>query len=168
MLTRLVSPYNRRMALKPDVTVAAIVERDGRFLVVQERAARRIVLNQPAGHLEDGESLLQAVVRETFEETGYPFVPQAVTGLYLWRGSGERTFLRVAFSGSVGDRVNGAPLDRAIIRTAWISREQLREREAELRSPLVLLCIDDYLRGTRYPLELLNHVLPASPPAAGN
>jgi 8-oxo-dGTP pyrophosphatase MutT (NUDIX family) len=156
------------MALKPDVTVAAIVERDGRFLVVQERVARRVVLNQPAGHLEDGESLLQAVIRETLEETGYPFVPHAVTGLYLWRGSGEKTFLRVAFSGTVGDRVNGAPLDREIIRTAWISREQLREREAELRSPLVLLCIDDYLRGLRYPLELLQHVLPAVPePVSG-
>ena len=156
------------MALKPDVTVAAIVERDGRFLVVQERAARRVVLNQPAGHLEDGESLLQAVVRETLEETGYPFVPQAVTGLYLWRGPGERTFLRVAFTGSVGDRVDGVSLDRGIIRTAWISREQLCEREAELRSPLVLQCIDDYLRGARYPLELLNHVLPASAQAPGN
>lgn len=156
------------MALKPDVTVAAIVERDGRFLVVQERAARRVVLNQPAGHLEDGESLLQAVVRETFEETGYPFVPHAVTGLYLWRGLGERTFLRVAFSGVVGDRANGAPLDRAIIRTAWVSRQQLREREAELRSPLVLRCIDDYLRGARYPLELLNHVLPSPTPVAGD
>ena len=148
------------MALKPDVTVAAIIERDGRFLVVQERAARRVVLNQPAGHLEAGESLLQAVVRETLEETGYAFAPQALTGLYLWRSSSDRTILRVAFAGIVGDRVNGAPLDRAIIRTAWISREQLREREAELRSPLVLRCIDDYMRGARYPLELLNHVLP--------
>jgi 8-oxo-dGTP pyrophosphatase MutT (NUDIX family) len=148
------------MTLKPDVTVAAVVERDGRFLIVQERAARRTVLNQPAGHLEEGESLLQAVIRETLEETGYPFVPEAVTGLYLWRGPGERTFLRVAFAGSVGERVNGAPLDRAIIRTAWVSREHLREREAELRSPMVLRCIEDYLRGVRYPLELLNHLLP--------
>ncbi len=154
------------MAFKPDVTVAAIVERGDRFLIVQERAARRIVLNQPAGHLEDGESLLQAVIRETFEETGYPFTPQALTGLYLWRGSGERTFLRVAFVGSVGERVDGVALDRAIIRTNWFSRDQLRDREAELRSPLVLLCIDDYLRGARYPLELLNHVLPAPTPAA--
>lgn len=162
------SPYNRRMALKPDVTVAAIVERDGRFLVVQERTARRVVLNQPAGHLEDGESLLQAVVRETLEETGYPFMPQVVTGLYLWRGPGERTFLRVAFAGSVGDRIDGVSIDRAIIRSDWISREQLHQREAELRSPLVLLCIDDYLRGVRYPLELLNHVLPVSSRAPGN
>ncbi len=151
------------MALKPDVTVAAIVERDGQFLMVQERAARRVVLNQPAGHLEDGESLLQAVVRETLEETGYAFVPHAVTGLYLWRGTGHRTFLRVAFAGSVGDRAAGVKLDRAIIRTAWLGVEALRQREPELRSPLVLTCIDDYLRGTRYPLELLSHVLTASP-----
>lgn len=81
------SRYNLRMAFKLDVTVAAIAERDGRFLVVQERAARRVVLNQPAGHLEDSESLSQAVIRETLEETGYPFTPQAVTGLYLWRGA---------------------------------------------------------------------------------
>ncbi len=155
------------MALKPDVTVAAVVERAGRFLVVQERAARRIVLNQPAGHLEGGESLLEAVVRETLEETGYPFVPQAVTGLYLWQGPAGRTFLRVAFSGGVGDRVDGAKLDRAIIRTAWFSREQLARREAELRSPLVLRCIDDYQRGARYPLAILNHVLTAALPMAG-
>ena len=166
MLTDRASPYNRRMTFKPDVTVAAVVERAGRFLIVQERAARRVVLNQPAGHLEDGESLLQAVIRETLEETGYPFVPQAVTGLYLWRGHAGRTFLRVAFAGNVSDRANGAPLDRAIIRTAWITRDQLREREAELRSPLVLRCIDDYLLGARYPLELINHVLSAAPAAA--
>jgi len=153
------------MSFKPDVTVAAVVERDGRFLIVQERAARRIVLNQPAGHLEDGESLLQAVTRETFEETGYPFTPQAVTGLYLWRGSGERTFLRVTFTGSVGERVDAADLDRAIIRTSWFGRDQLCARGTELRSPLVLLCIDDYLRGARYPLQLLSHVLPATTPA---
>ncbi len=166
MLTAPASPYNRRMTLKPDVTVAAVVERAGRFLIVQERAARRVVLNQPAGHLEDGESLVQAVIRETLEETGYPFEPQAVTGLYLWRGPADRTFLRVAFAGTVGDRANGVPLDRAIIRTAWITRDQLHQREGELRSPLVLRCIDDYLRGARYPLELLNHVLGAAPPAA--
>ena len=162
MLTAPASLYNRRMPLKPDITVAAVVERAGRFLIVQERAARRVVLNQPAGHLEDGESLPQAVVRETLEETGYSFVPEAVTGVYLWQGPAGRTFLRVAFAGAVGDRADGASLDRAIIRTAWITREQLREREAELRSPLVLRCIDDYLDGARYPLELLNHVLGAA------
>jgi 8-oxo-dGTP pyrophosphatase MutT (NUDIX family) len=154
------------MAFKPDVTVAAIIEHDGRFLIVQERAARRVVLNQPAGHLEDGESLLQAVVRETLEETGYPFVPQSVTGLYLWRGSGSRTFLRIAFAGSVGERRNDARLDRAVIRATWLGRDQLQGRHAELHSPLVLLCIDDYLRGVRYPLAILKHVLPDGVPAA--
>jgi len=153
------------MTLKLDFTVAAIAERAGRFLVVQERASRRVVLNQPAGHLEDGESLVEAVIRETLEETGRGFEPQAVTGIYLWRGPGRRTVLRVAFAGRVGERDESRALDRAILRTAWLGRDELAERATELRSPLVLRCIDDYLRGTRYPLELLNHVALPEPPA---
>lgn len=147
------------MSLKLDLTVAAIAERDGRFLFVQERAARRIVLNQPAGHLEDGESLLDAVIRETREETTRAFQPSAVTGLYLWRGPGGRTVLRVAFSGSVGEPDQDTALDRSIIRTVWLSRDEAGARSRELRSPLVLQCVDDYLRGVRFPLTLLNHVL---------
>ncbi len=150
--------YNPSMSFRPDVTVAALIEQDGRFLVVQERAARRVVFNQPAGHLEDGESLLQAVVRETLEETGHAFVPEALTGVYLWRSPADRTFLRVAFSGQVLERVNGARLDRAIIRTVWLTRAELERRREELRSPLVLRCVDDYLRGVRFPLTLLNHL----------
>ncbi len=146
------------MSLKLDLTVAAIAERDGRFLFVQERAARRIVLNQPAGHLEDGESLVDAVIRETREETARAFRPLAVTGLYLWRGPGGRTVLRVAFSGSVGEQDQGVALDRPIIRTVWLSRDQAGARSRELRSPLVLRCLDDYLSGVRFPLTLLNHV----------
>jgi 8-oxo-dGTP pyrophosphatase MutT (NUDIX family) len=146
------------MSLKVDLTVAAIAERAGRFLCVQERAARRVVLNQPAGHLENGESLVDAVVRETREETGRLFVPEAVTGLYLWQGPAGRSVLRVAFTGSVGERIEGSVLDRAIIRTAWLARDELQARESELRSPFVMLCIEDYLRGVRYPLDLLNHV----------
>ncbi len=146
------------MSLKLDLTVAAIAERAGRFLCVQERAARRIVLNQPAGHLESGESLIEAVVRETREETGRDFTPEALTGLYLWRGPAGRTVLRVAFAGSVGECDEEARLDRSIIRTVWMDREQLGARNGELRSPLVLICIDDYLRGARYPLDLVNHV----------
>ena len=152
------------MPLKLDLTVAAIAERDGRFLFVQERAARRIVLNQPAGHLEDGESLLDAVIRETREETARAFRPSAVTGLYLWRGPGGRTVLRVAFSGSVGEQHEGTALDRAIIRTVWLSRNEAGARSRELRSPIVLQCIDDYLRGARFPLALLNHVPQVGPP----
>jgi 8-oxo-dGTP pyrophosphatase MutT (NUDIX family) len=146
------------MSLKVDFTVAAIAEHDGRFLIVQERAARRIVLNQPAGHLEDGESLHDAVIRETREETGRAFEPDALLGLYLWRGPGERTVPRVAFTGAVAERDHSIPLDRAIIRTLWLGRPDLAARTGELRSPLVMRCIDDYLQGARYPLALLNHV----------
>jgi len=147
------------MSLKLDLTVAAIAERDGRFLFVQERAARRVVLNQPAGHVEDGESLVDAVIRETLEETGRRFKPDSVTGVYLWRGPGGRTVVRIAFSGKVGERRNGAVLDRSILRTVWLDRDQAGARSEEHRSPLVMLCIHDYLRGARYPLALLNHVL---------
>lgn len=144
------------MSFRPDVTVAAVVERDGRFLLVEERAGRRIVFNQPAGHLEDRETLLEAVVRETLEETTCRFVPDSLLGVYLWRNPGnERTFLRIAFVGSVGEPDPGLRLDRAIIRTAWLTPAQLRERPYALRSPLVLRCIDDYLAGQRHPLSLL-------------
>ncbi|MGH8242909.1 MAG: NUDIX domain-containing protein [Steroidobacteraceae bacterium] len=146
------------MRLKVDVTVAAIAEDRGRFLFVQERAARRVVLNQPAGHLENGESLVDAVVRETREETGRAFRPDCVTGLYLWQGPAGRTVLRVAFAGVIGERDDSAILDRAIIRTTWLGRDQLATRAGEHRSPLVLLCVDDYLHGARYPLDILRNV----------
>ena len=144
--------------MKLDLTVAAIAEHGGRFLFVQERAARRVVRNQPAGHLESGESLHDAVVRETLEETGREFRPDSVTGVYLWQGPAGRTVLRVAFAGRVGERDAAARLDRAIIRTLWLDRDQLASRAPEHRSPLVLLGVDDYLRGVRYPLELLSNV----------
>ncbi|MEX1993411.1 MAG: NUDIX hydrolase [Steroidobacteraceae bacterium] len=146
------------MSLKPEITVAAIAERDGHFLFVQERAARRIVLNQPAGHLEHGETLLEAVARETREETGRAFIPDSITGIYLWCGPAGRTVLRVAFNGTVGERDEHAQLDRAIIRTVWLRREQVAAREAELRSPLVLRCIDDFRGGVRYPLAVISHL----------
>ena len=146
------------MSLKLELTVAAIAEDRGRFLFVQERAARRIVLNQPAGHVEPGESLAAAVVREAREETGREFRPTSVTGIYLWQGPAGRTTLRVAFAGSVAERDVAAALDRAILRTLWLDRAELAGRAAEHRSPLVLQCVDDYLRCARYPLELLNHV----------
>ncbi len=98
------------------------------------------------------------MVRETREETGRGFEPESVTGIYLWRGPAERTVLRVAFAGRVGERDESLALDRAILRTDWLGRDQLAARAGELRSPLVLRCIDDYLRGIRYPLALLNHL----------
>lgn len=147
------------MAFRPDVTVAAIIERDGRFLVVEERAARRIVINQPAGHLERGESLIEAVVRETLEETAYALVPEALTGIYLWRQPAiDRSFLRVAFTGPVIGPDTARRLDRCIVRTAWMTRDQLAARPNVLRSPMVLRCIDDYLAGARHPLSLLSAI----------
>jgi 8-oxo-dGTP pyrophosphatase MutT (NUDIX family) len=146
------------MSLKPDLTVAAIAEDSGRFLFVQERIERRVVLNQPAGHVERGESLIEAVVRETREETGRDFRPESVTGLYLWQGPSGRTVLRVAFAGRVGERDAGSMLDRGILGTLWLDREELAARSDEHRSPLVSLTVDDYLRGSRHPLEVLKHV----------
>jgi len=149
------------MTFRPDVTVAAVIARNGHFLVVEERAARRIVINQPAGHLEPGESLVEAAVRETLEETGFRLTPEAVTGIYLWRDPvSDRSFLRVAFCGTVDEPEPGHALDRCIVRVAWLSREQLAARPHALRSPLVLRCIDDYLAGHRHPLSLLARVGP--------
>src|SRR5882672_10221362 len=101
------------MRWNPEVTVAAIVEREGRFLMVEERIRGRLVLNQPAGHLEDRETLLEAVVRETREETAWRLTPQALVGTYLWRSPDERTFLRFAFCGVVDDHRPTEPLDKA-------------------------------------------------------
>jgi 8-oxo-dGTP pyrophosphatase MutT (NUDIX family) len=153
------------MIWKPDVTVAAVVEREGRFLVVEERVDARLVFNQPAGHLEHGESLLQAVVRETLEETGWHFVPEAVVGVYLWHQAPgadgrARSFLRVAFRGDVGHHDANRPLDTGIERAVWLTRQQLAAQELHLRSPLVLRCIDDYVAGRRYPLDVLAQLSP--------
>jgi 8-oxo-dGTP pyrophosphatase MutT (NUDIX family) len=142
------------MPRTPDITVAAVTETDGRFLVVEERINRRLVFNQPAGHVERGETLLAAVVREVREETAWGFNPQALVGVYLWRNpSSGRSTMRFAFTGTVADHHAQQPLDRGIVCTHWLSRKDLVEREQRLRSPLVLKCIEDYLGGTRRPLE---------------
>jgi 8-oxo-dGTP pyrophosphatase MutT (NUDIX family) len=153
------------MIWQPDVTVAAVVEREGRFLVVEERVGARLVFNQPAGHLENGESLIEAVVRETMEETAWLFVPESVVGVYLWNqspGSADcpgRSFLRVAFRGEVVHHDANRPLDDGIERAVWLTRQQLDAQAARLRSPLVMRCIDDFLAGHRYPLDLLAHLV---------
>ena len=150
------------MTWKPDVTVAAVAQRDGKFLFVEERSGGRVVLNQPAGHLEDGETFLEAVVRETLEETAWRFEPQAVVGVYVWRPPhAARTFLRIAFSGELRDHDPTRPLDRGILRTRWMTREQLHEPRLRLRSPLVTQCLDDYLAGVRHPLSLISHLIDA-------
>ena len=147
-----------------DVTVAAIVERGGKFLMVEERSAGTLVLNQPAGHLEQGESLLTAVIRETLEETGHRFEPEHVVGFYLWHSAdAATTYLRAAFCGSVEPSADVLALDEGIVALHWLSRAQLTRRSPQLRSPMVLRCIDDYLAGQRYPLACLTYLDPRSP-----
>ncbi len=117
----------------------------------------KTVFNQPAGHLEEAESLLDAVVRETREETGWGFTPQTLIGIYRWQvRPAEATYLRFCFHGSCYDHRPEQPLDNGILRAVWLSRDDLAANPKQLRSPMVLRCIDDYLAGCRYPLELIN------------
>ena len=113
------------------------------------------MLNQPAGHLEDGEGLLDAVVRETLEETAWRFTPESLLGIYHWRSPRGHTTLRFAFTGSVQDYDAQRPLDPPIVTTHWLAREEIAQRSSRLRTPLVLRCIEDYLAGRRLPLEAL-------------
>lgn len=144
------------MVWKPDVTVAAVIERSGRFLLVEERIRGQLVLNQPAGHLEDGETLLDAVIRETLEETAWQFTPEALLGIYQWRSPRGHTTMRFAFTGSVQGYDAARPLDAPIVTTHWLAREEIAQRSARLRTPLVLRCIEDYLSGRRLPLDSLS------------
>jgi 8-oxo-dGTP pyrophosphatase MutT (NUDIX family) len=154
------------MVWKPDVTVAAVAERDGQFLLVEERASGRIVLNQPAGHLESGESFVDAVVRETLEETGWTFRPEAVVGVYVWQPEHlSRTFLRVAFSGVLEAHDPERPLDHGIVRTRWCGRDQIVAQQTRLRSPMVQRCVDDFLAGARDPIDLITHLMRSAPAA---
>lgn len=144
---------------KPHVTVAAVAERDGLFLMVEERIEGRLILNQPAGHLDEGESLLAAVCRETLEESAWVFEPADIIGLYLWRQQhGYPSFLRVAFAGRCVRHYPEKPLDTGVQRALWMTRDEIAAQSERLRSPLVLRCVDDYLAGHRYPLELLQHI----------
>jgi 8-oxo-dGTP pyrophosphatase MutT (NUDIX family) len=155
----------------PSVTVAAVVERDGRYLLVEEEVNGRLVLNEPAGHWERGETLVAACVRETLEETGYDFAPTALVGIYRWHYPDGRprglpaeaatpgvTFLRFAFA---GDLVGWSPqraLDHEIRRVLWLDAQAIDAETARHRSPLVARCVRDHRAGKRYPLEALVHV----------
>jgi phosphatase NudJ len=146
---------------KPSVTVAAIIERDGRYLLVEEHTPEGLKLNNPAGHLDRGESPLQGVVRETLEETACDFTAEALLGVYLSRfvrpATGEDiTYLRLAFCGTVGAPHAGRALDDGIVRTLWMTPDELRAASHRMRSPLVLRCIEDHLAGRRLPLDALS------------
>jgi 8-oxo-dGTP pyrophosphatase MutT (NUDIX family) len=142
----------------PHVTVAAVIVFEHRFLLIEEESEGLIVFNQPAGHLDAGESLIEAVSRETLEESGWHFTPQAVTGIYQYTSAlNAITYLRVCFCGQHHSHNPHQPLDKGILRTVWLTREEI-SKTANLRSPLVLRCIDDYLQGIRYPLSLITHL----------
>jgi 8-oxo-dGTP pyrophosphatase MutT (NUDIX family) len=146
-----------RAIWKPSVTVAGIIERDGKFLFVEELADGRRVLNQPAGHLDPGESLVAACAREVLEETAHRFTPNSLVGVYRWHyAKKDVTFLRFAFAGTLEGVEAGRRLDKEIIAVHWLTRDELAARAAEHRSPLVLQCVDDFLAGRHYPLELLS------------
>jgi ADP-ribose pyrophosphatase YjhB (NUDIX family) len=145
---------------KPSVTVAAIIERDGRFLLVEEETAEGIKLNNPAGHLEQGESPVEGCAREALEETAHSFRPTELLGIYLSRshrpGTGEDiTYLRLAFRGELGAHDPRRELDIGIVRTLWMTPEEIRATVPRHRNPLVLRCVEDYLAGVRYPLSLI-------------
>jgi ADP-ribose pyrophosphatase YjhB (NUDIX family) len=143
---------------KPSVTVAAVIERDGRFLLIEEETSEGLKLNNPAGHLDPGESPAQGCARETLEETAYRFEPTALVGVYLSRArkasTGEDfTYVRFAFCGTVGEREEGRTLDHGIVRTLWMTPDEVRASRERHRSPLLVRCMEDYLAGARYPLS---------------
>lgn len=145
---------------KPSVTVAAIIEREGHFLLIEEETSEGIRLNQPAGHLDPYESLEQAVIREVLEETAHDFTPHALVGMYMSRYMSKSrgtdvTYLRFTFCGQAGQEYD-RPLDDGILRTLWMTREEIAACPERHRSPILLRCVDDYLAGKRMPLELLH------------
>ena len=146
---------------KPSATVAAVIEQGGRFLLIEEHTPEGLRLNNPAGHLDPGESPAQGCAREALEETAYHFEPTALVGVYLARfqrkATGEDiTYLRFAFCGRLGAHDSGRPLDHGIVRTLWMSPDEVQASVAQHRSPLVLRCVLDHQAGVRLPLTALH------------
>ncbi len=143
---------------KPNVTVAAVIERDGKFLLVEEETERGARYNQPAGHLEPDESLVAGAIRETLEESAYHFAPRALLGVYHYRNqSNNVTYMRFAFTGEIVGHDVGSVLDAGIIRAVWLTAEEIRACGERHRTPLVMRCVEDYLAGRHYPLDLITH-----------
>ncbi len=140
---------------KPNVTVAALAEHDGRFLMVEEETGGGRLFNQPAGHLDPDESLLAAVVRETLEETAHHFRPTALVGIYRQPAAEGVTYLRFAFAGDVTGAEAGRALDHGIVRALWMTPDEIHACRERHRTPLLLRCLDDYRAGRRYPMDLL-------------
>lgn len=143
----------------PDVTVAAICEQNGKFLIVEERSksTQQIVFNQPAGHLDDGESIIEAVKRETLEETCRHFTPEYLVGLYRLQAQSGKTYIRYTFFGHASDIDPKCSLDPDIIRNHWFSHQEL-SNNPNLRSPIVMRCLNDFLAGEQYPLSMLKEL----------
>lgn len=144
---------------KPSVTVATVIEKEGRFLLVEEHTPEGLRLNNPAGHLDPGESPAQGCARETLEETAWHFTPTALVGIYLsrfQRATEDITYLRFAFCGELGTFDPDRTLDTGIVRALWMTPDEVRQSAARHRSPLVLQCMEDYLKGQRYPMALIN------------
>ncbi len=144
---------------RPTPTVATIVVRDGRFLLVEEETPAGIRINQPAGHLEAGETIMAGAVRETLEETGYRVAPTALVGIYRWQSpDSHETFIRFAFAADIVAHEADCPLDAGILRALWLSYDELAALRAKHRSPLVMRCVDDYRAGCRRPLDLVTEL----------
>jgi ADP-ribose pyrophosphatase YjhB (NUDIX family) len=144
------------MVWKPHVTVAGIIERDGRFLLVEEHTSRGLQFNQPAGHLEENETLIEAVKREVYEESAWQFEPETLVSIQLWRKKPRApSFLRCSFAGQCHSHNPNQALDEGIVATHWLTHEEIKRQKHRLRSPLVLIAVEEYLSGQRYPLELL-------------
>lgn len=149
----------KKQQFKPNTTVAAIIEQNGKFLLVEEKTDRGNRYNQPAGHLEDNETLIQAVIRETMEEAAYEFTPEALLGVYQWKHPlNDTTYLRFAFTGRAGVHFPMQELDEGIVQALWMSIDEIRDKQNLLRSPQVLTCIEDYLAGKSYPLEVITNL----------
>jgi ADP-ribose pyrophosphatase YjhB (NUDIX family) len=146
------------MIWKPNVTVAAVIEQEGRFLLVEEQTSQGLRFNQPAGHWEPNETLAAGAIREVLEESAFEFAPQHLIGIYRWNApESDTTYLRFAFCGNVTAHYPERQLDEGIVRAVWLTIDEIRANQALHRSPLILRCCEDYLAGKRYPLELLVH-----------